>query len=97
MGLKISSAVSNKLTSKHNVSKDEIIQCFSSRERKFLEDMREEHKTDPPTKWFIAETDYGKKLKVVFIQDQNNDVHIKTAYLANPDEIRIYEKFAPYI
>ena len=96
MALVISSSVSKKLLQKHGVSKYEVIQCFASRDRAFLEDTREDHKTDPPTKWFIAETDYGKKLKVVFMQSTDGkDIHIKTAYWANAKEKRIYEKYAP--
>ncbi len=98
MALVISNVVRQKLTQKHGVSEDEIIQCFASRNHGFLEDAREDHKTDPPTKWFIAETDYGRKLKIAFIQSANGkDTHIKTAYLANDEERRIYYKYAPKI
>ena len=98
MALIISSSIRSKLLQKHSVSEEEIVQCFASRERSFLEDTREEHRTDPPTKWFIAETDYGKKLKVVFVQARKgNDIYIKTAYIANDEEKRIYEKYAPII
>ena len=58
-----------------------------------LFDQREDHKTDPPTLWFIADTDMSKKLKIVFIQ-KDGDIILKTAYLANEAEISIYEKFA---
>jgi hypothetical protein len=44
--------------------------------------------------WFIAETDYGRKLKVVFMQKPDGCVLIKTAYEANKKELRIYAKFA---
>ncbi len=97
MALVISNAVSQKLLKKHGVNRGEIIECFASRERGFLEDSREDHKTDPPTKWFIGETDYGRKLKVVFIQVDNQDIHIKTAYMANTDEIHIYSTYARLI
>ncbi len=94
MALIISSKVLQKLHTKHNVSELDIIQCFASREHCFLEDSRENHKTDPVTKWFVAETDFGIKLKVVFILDDNLDIHIKTAYVANDNEKRIYAKYA---
>ncbi|MFV2055348.1 MAG: ADP-ribosyl-(dinitrogen reductase) hydrolase [Thiohalomonadales bacterium] len=94
----ISSSIRKKLTQKHGVNEAEITQCFTSRERAFLEDTRENHKTDPPTKWFIAETDFGRCLKVVFMQSADGqDIQIKTAYLANIEERRIYEKYAPKI
>jgi len=74
---------------RHSVHEKDIVECFSNRCGKFLIDTREDHKTNPPTKWFVAETDFGKKLKVVFI-NVGKDIHIKTAYAANSDEIRIY-------
>jgi len=98
MALVISPKIRNKLLQKHGVSEEEIIQCFTSRERGFLVDSRENHRTDPPTHWFIAETDFGKKLKVVFIQSRDNsDIYIKTAYLANEKEMEIYNNCAPII
>jgi len=52
---------------------------------------REEHRTNPPTHWFLAETCYGRLLKVVFVPDTNGkDIYIKTAYEPNETEIRIY-------
>ena len=98
MALIISKQIQQKLQQKHGVSRDEIEQCFASRERGFLIDTREEHKTDPPSMWFVAETDYGRKLKIVFMQHvDSKDIYIKTAYLANAEEKRIYEKYAPII
>ena len=96
MALVISNLIRQKILQKHGISENEVIQCFASREGGFLEDTRENHKTNPPTKWFIAETDYGRKLKVVFMQSvDGKDIHIKTAYLANEEEKCIYEKYAP--
>lgn len=94
MALRISPKIRKKLAEKHNVSEQEILECFASREKKYLEDTREDHKTDPPTLWFVAETDFGRKLKIAFMQDKDGDIHIKTAYPANEEEIRIYIKFA---
>lgn len=102
MRLNISTKVRNKLHEKHGVNEEKIVQCFSSREKGFLEDEREDHKTDPPTQWFIAETDYGEVLKIVFIFEEITDenentikvVTIKTAYKPNTKEISIYEKYA---
>ncbi len=91
MSLIISSKIRRKLATKHNVAEDEIYQCFASRTGDFLEDTREDHKSDPPTLWFVGETDYGRKLKVVFIY-VDKQVTIKTAYLANETEIAIYKK-----
>lgn len=60
MELNISDKVKQKLAAKHNVLVEEIEQCFCNREKGFLMDTREEHASDPPTQWFIAETDYGR-------------------------------------
>lgn len=93
MTLKYSSAVKQKLAEKHGVSLEEVQQCFANREGGLLEDIREDHKTDPPSQWFIAETDYGRRLKVVFIL-KNGDILLKTAYGPNQKEDTIYRKYA---
>lgn len=95
MGLDISDAVRKKLAVRHGVSEDEVIECFSNREGDFLRDTREEHRTDPPTLWFVAETYRGRKLKVVFMYYPNDKRFvIKTTYDANQKEIDIYDKHA---
>ena len=93
MAIVISSKILQKLEDKHSVTDDEIDQCFSNRNGSYLSDTREDHKSDPPTLWFISETDYGRRLKVVFIF-KNGDVNLRTAYEPNKAEIRIYNKFA---
>lgn len=94
MELIIHRSIRHKLASKNPpVSKTEIIQCFANRTGVFLEDTRENNRTDPPTKWFIAETDLGRKLKVCFMQLEG-DVIIKTAYQPNRNEVRIYTKYS---
>lgn len=92
MALKFSSAVKQKLAEKHGVSPEEVQQCFGNREGGLLEDTREHHKSDPPTQWFIAETDYGRRLKIVFIL-KDGDILLKTAYSPNPIEERIYTNY----
>ena len=96
MQLNISEAVLDKLTSKHSVTVREIEQCFCNRTGALLEDSREAHKTDPPTQWFIAKTNAGRELKVVFVQRNmltGTKTDIRTAYQANAEEIRIYSKY----
>ena len=94
MALKISTGVRDKLSRKEPpVTEAEIIQCFANKEGKFLLDTREEHKTNPPTQWFISETDYGRKLKVVFMKHKNGDIEIKSAFNPNETEKRIYTNF----
>ena len=56
-------------------------------------DKREEHKADPATRWFVAQTNRGRCLKVVFIPI-DGQFRIRTAYEANSEELRIYNKFA---
>lgn len=95
MNLKFSDRIRSKLSTRHGVSEDEILQCFANREGLALKDTREKHKTDPESQWFVAETDAGRLLKVVFMfHSSNKCIEIKTAYNANQDEIRIYDKFA---
>ena len=95
--INISERISDKLAKKHKVTPEEINQCFANRAAGFLEDSREDHKTDPPTQWFIAPTNRGRLLKIVFVQLPAKDgvkISLKTAYEPNATEIRIYDKFA---
>lgn len=92
-GLIISDAVQRKLDTKHGgITPREIEQCFENCEGEHLLDQREEHKTNPPTKWFIASTNAGRQLKICFIF-KGGEVHLRTAYEPNADEIRIYAKY----
>jgi uncharacterized DUF497 family protein len=99
MPLWFSDEVSKKLTERHKVSEAEVRQCFENTEGKFHKDTREKHQTDPPTWWFIAETNKRRRLKVCFIakkiKTESGDetrVEIKTAYSANADEVALYER-----
>ena len=87
----ISSGVLEKLCTRHNVEQREIEQCFENLIGLFLEDSRENHRTDPPTLWFIAPTNKDRLLKVVFIFIDGN-VHIKSVFEPNDDEISIFER-----
>lgn len=72
MPIIISQKIRDKLKSKHSVSEEDVAQCFANRTGTYLLDPREEHASDPPTQWFISETDFGRKLKVVFILKSGN-------------------------
>lgn len=85
----ISTAVRVKLEVKHSVVEAEIQQCFFNQEGNCLLDEREEHRTDPETLWFVAETNRCRILKVVFILKDGN-IHIKSAYEANAKDIAVY-------
>lgn len=76
--LRCSDRIITKLLEKHAVTFDEIWECFLNRQGGFLEDTRVNHKTSPPTLWFIAETDIGRLLKVVFIELFDTSYEIKT-------------------
>lgn len=94
MGLVISKGVEEKLSNKAPpVSRREIELCFENREHGLLLDEREKNKSNPPTQWFIALTNQNRLLKIVFLQ-KNGDVTIRTAYEPNPEEVRIYKKYA---
>ena len=94
MALIISTKVRAKLAAKvPPVTQGEIEQCFANRTGIYLVDTRAEHESDPPTRWFIAETDSGPKLKVVFIPRLPHIV-IRTAYDPNPTEMNINERYA---
>jgi hypothetical protein len=92
--LKISNRIAEKLQQKHNVTREEVWQCFLNRTKGLLEDARLDHHTDPPTFWFIAATDYGRLLKIVSIKQSDGTYEIKTAYEPNDKEVKIYEKYA---
>jgi hypothetical protein len=92
MGINLTPSMKSKLLAKHPPVYDyEVDQCFANRTGKDLIDKRAEHETDPPTLWFIAETNSGRKLKIVYIPFK--ELRIKTAYEPNADELRIYEKY----
>jgi hypothetical protein len=88
----ISEAIQKKLAYKHNVTATEVQECFANRCGRFLLDPREEHASNPPTRWFISETNLGKKLKIVFIFEKGKN-YLRTAFPPNAEELRIYEKF----
>lgn len=92
-GLIISNDVETKIVERHQVTRREVEQCFENCEGEHLIDDREKNRTDPPTKWFLACTNKGRLLKVVFVF-QDGKIFLKTAYDANSDEIRIYKKYA---
>lgn len=83
MAIKISPKVREKLTTKHRVNEDEIAQCFANRTHTHCIDIRAQHRTNPITRYFISETDVGRKLKIAFMPF-GEDLHIRTAF--EPDK-----------
>ena len=92
MSIVISPTICAKLLSKHHVTPEEIDQCFSNRNGNYIEDLREEHATNPPTLWFIAETHWGRKLKIVFVNENGNN-YIRTAFPPSEATIKNYLKY----
>jgi hypothetical protein len=87
----ISADVLEKLTNRHKVSRAEVEMCFSNRTGRLLLDRREQHQTNPPTLWFLAPTNQGRMLKIVYIQ-QSELVDLKSAFEPNEAELSIYAR-----
>jgi len=94
MQLLISDKIAKKLKEVHQVTEAEVTECFSNRTKRPLLDDREEHRTDPPTWWFISQTAAGRRLKVVYMLLDATDIVIRTAYDPNAEEERIYSAMA---
>lgn len=94
MTLRYTPHIENKLITKHQVTIDEVKQCISNLDPEkdhFFEDTAEKHATNPPSFWFISETDMGRKLKVVIIP-KDDFFQLKTAFDAKPKHIALYEQ-----
>lgn len=90
MNIIISSKVQAKLSAKNPpVQLKEIHECFTNRTSTYLLDKREDHQSDPPTRWFIAETHYGRKLKIAFIL-RDGSLTIRSAYTPCEAELAVY-------
>ena len=85
----ISPNVQRKLATKHNVTRDEIEQCFMNHDGPYLTDEREEHATSPPTLWFIGTTDVGRQLKIVFVPEHGN-LYLRTAFTPTRKQASVY-------
>lgn len=92
MKIKISSKVKEKLLLKHGgVTLQEIQECFANIDGKILIDTREEHFTNPLTRWFIAETNKGRELKICYVP-HSDEFHIKSAYEPDDDDRDAYNE-----
>lgn len=87
--LVISPKILAKLTDRHNVTEREVEQCFENIDGPLLMDTREDHKSDPPTLWFISRTNKNRLLKVAYIQ-RGHLVYLRTCYEPNEAEMQIY-------
>lgn len=76
---KTSDQVKAKILAKHGITMDEVMECFMNRSGPYFRDTRERHDTDPPSYWFVAETDRRREVKVVFV-NYPDYLAIKTAF-----------------
>jgi len=90
----LSLVISKKIEVKHRTKQPaEVEECFYNRTKGSLIDNRENHKTKPPTEWFIAKTDNERLLKVIFVLE-NGKIYIKSCFDTDSASIRIYERKA---
>lgn len=85
--------IRDKLENKHQVKEGEVHECFFNVAGPYLEDTSEDNQTDPPTEWFLAETDRGRLLKVVFVFRDGN-IYLKSAFDANEKSQHIYTELS---
>lgn len=93
MMFRISPDVLDKIT-KRGIRVIEVEQCFLNREGGLCEDTRAQHITDQLTNWFVAQTDKGRELKIMYVPTRDRGVELKSAYEADPEICRIYNKYA---
>ena len=88
----VSEKIALKLKTTHNVSIAEVYECLANLEGNPLEDTSEGNETDPLSIWFIAETDYGRVLKIVIYPHLNGDYYLKTAFEAKQRHIELFNE-----
>jgi len=97
MAIIISKEIEEKIgaDSHGNVTVKEVHECFANHCGLYASEQHPEHKNDKgkATPWFVADTNHGRTLKVMFVR-RGRDVHVKSAYPANDNVQRIYNKFA---
>lgn len=90
MRIVISDDIRAKLQAKHDVSPKDVRECFENRMGCFLIDDREQHRTDPPTLWFISPNNHNRLLKVCFVL-RGDVVYLRTCYPPDAVELSIYK------
>lgn len=93
LNLIVPPAIKDKLEEKHSVKVGEVHECFFNREGPYLEDDEEDHRTDPPSYWFLSPTNRGRILKVIFVL-RDGSLYLKSAFDANPKSKRIYRELS---
>lgn len=89
MAIVISPTILAKLLSKHNVTEQEVHQCFVNRTGSLLFELREKHQTNPQTQWFIAYTNQARLLKICFVPEHGNH-YVRTAFPSDDVALTIY-------
>lgn len=92
MNIFISDATRNKIEHKHGLTEEDITEAFANWDGRPQADTREEHKTDPETLWFVAETNRGVNIKVVYVLYPDGRLYIKSAYKPSSSVIDLYNK-----
>lgn len=88
---RISPNVASKLQNRHRVTNTEVLECFMNRHGPVFRDTRREHDTDPPTMWFVAQTDRCRVLKIVYMEYPDHFA-IKTAFEPTDGSDGLYER-----
>lgn len=79
-----------------SVTEREVRECFMAWDGRYVEDPREEHKTQSglPTRWFVGESHIGRMIKIIYVEDADN-VYLKSAYLATGEIQHLYKAGLP--
>src|SRR5262245_16778628 len=91
MAIRIQPEVREKLLRKHGVTEQEVRECFLNWNGIALQDDEEHFRDYPPSMWFVSETDEGRVLLVVYLEDLG-DEWIVTVHEPGPHKIRVYER-----
>lgn len=92
-GIYVSEWVRGKLVL-HDVEETEVEEAFCNSGPPYLRDDREEHRTVPPTYWFVALTMDDRPLKVIFIPyEEEKIIRLKSAYEPTEQEIERYVEY----
>lgn len=91
MKLTVYPAIVQKLRSKHQVEMHEVEEAFLNRTGRLARELRQVDPKQAPRYWFIADTDGGRRLKVVYALDRAAPAPVLiTAYPPNEREERLY-------
>ena len=89
----MSDNVRAKLQAKHGVTPKDVHECFMNRTGEVLEDTSEDHKSDPPTLFFIAPNNHGRLLAVYYVE-RASGIAIRTCFEPGPERIARYKAIA---